>query len=225
MTSYAVITLVIILTLSITLSLRGVKGFATSNTSSAVAQTRVLTGAAQNPVLTGAAQSRRQSLAYLSSLVPLLLPPLPALAKSGDGASIRAPAFIPSPIVPTEAGCLTKDMFSDQCLEYEKKAGAYDSAKDDIAAERAKSSLKALPPLKEKLLKLQSLVDAGKLGQAFNELSSVAGSLVPVATSVDAGKGKEVKVALQDLAAACQRKEGGKAGEAAKRLLTLVDSL
>ena len=41
----------------------------------------------------------------------------------------------------------------------------------------------------------------------------------------DAGKGKEVKVALQDLAAACQRKEGGKAGEAAKRLLTLVDSL
>ena len=128
-------------------------------------------------------------------------------------------------MVPKEEGCLVKDLLSDTCLEYEKKESAYDAAKAGIAVERAKSSLKALPPLKERLAKLQGLVDAGKLGQASNELSSLAGSLVPLVNSVDAVKGKEVKLALQDLAAACARKDGGKAGEAVKRIAVLVDSL
>ncbi|GMH75384.1 hypothetical protein TL16_g06747 [Triparma laevis f. inornata] len=133
------------------------------------------------------------------------------------------PAFMPSPFVPTEEGCLVKDMFSDQCLEYEKKAAAYDAAA--VASARAQSSVKSLPPIREKLVKLQALVEANKLGQANNEVSNVAGVLVPLVASVDSTKGKNVKTKMFDLATACVKKDQAAAIASIRAVIELVDSL
>eukprot|EP00519_Triparma_laevis_P002287 CAMPEP_0182500324 /NCGR_PEP_ID=MMETSP1321-20130603/8874_1 /TAXON_ID=91990 /ORGANISM="Bolidomonas sp., Strain RCC1657" /LENGTH=182 /DNA_ID=CAMNT_0024704715 /DNA_START=67 /DNA_END=612 /DNA_ORIENTATION=- len=136
----------------------------------------------------------------------IISPPDPAFAY-GQSAKQSGPAFIPSPITPTDPNCLVKDMFSDTCLESKPQSSAYSSSVSQVSSDRRATSLQKLPSLRPKILLLQKMTISNKLGQASNEIPNIAGIIVPVVDGIDKEKGSQLKAGFVQLGKACAKKD------------------
>ena len=154
----------------------------------------------------------------------IITPPDPAFAY-GQSPKQSAPAFIPSPITPTDPNCLVQDMFSDTCLESKPQSSAYSSSASQVSSDRRATSLQRLPSLRPKILLLQKMTISNKLGQASNEIPNIAGILVPVVDGIDKEKGSQLKAGFVQLGKACAKKDQNEAEIVVGDIVKLFDSI
>mmetsp|Transcript_14432 Transcript_14432/g.30934 ORF Transcript_14432/g.30934 Transcript_14432/m.30934 type:complete len:229 (-) Transcript_14432:461-1147(-) len=156
--------------------------------------------------------------------------PLTANADYGEGANLKLPGLVPSPIRPTgpiaeycEVVALGRE---DICLEEKKQVSLYE--KSGGSAARSGALLSKLSAQREALLsKVLPLVEQGKLVQAERELMSpllqeLTGTVNQLASSEQALKSHlpSIKSNVQTASVACKKRDGPTAKKAISELLS-----